>query len=95
MLSVDFDTSVKVDSLVTNFALDSFAVGDTRDSCKDSWNTGMLHHLNKGVVYDVAFGWAVGSGYFGFSVKVGCHLIVSRNCVVFPVQDFLLCSQIE
>ena len=34
MLLVDFNTSVKVDSSVANFALDSFAVGDMRDSCK-------------------------------------------------------------
>ena len=34
MLLVDFDTSVKVDLSVANFALEFFAVGDMRESCK-------------------------------------------------------------
>ena len=34
MLAVDFATLVKVDLSVTNFVLDSLAVGDMTDSCK-------------------------------------------------------------
>ena len=62
---------------------------------KDSSTTGTLYHLNAGVVCDVAFRWGVGNGYFDLGVKLGCRLIVSSNCVVFPVQNYLKCSQIE
>ena len=34
LMPVDFDTSVKVDSLAANFGLGNFAVGDMRESCK-------------------------------------------------------------
>ena len=34
------------------------------------------------VMYLLAYD--VGDRYFGFSVKLGCRLIVSKKCIVFP-----------
>ena len=38
MLSIDFNTLVRVDSSPVNFVLDGLAVGDMTDSCKEQYN---------------------------------------------------------